>query len=65
MQKNSVVLNSISFLLSFGEKKKTVEFTVTCPKKIGPVGRDFFFFFFFSIQIFNVLLSLCFKSAIL
>ena len=49
-------------------KKKKVVFTVTCPKEIGSVGRDFFFLFYF-IFFFNsnvyVWLSLCFKSAIL
>ena len=34
------------------KKKKKNVFTVTCPKKIGSVGRDFFFFIFIFIFIF-------------
>ena len=35
------------FLSSFSvQAEKKVVFTVTCQKKIGSVGREFFFFFF-------------------
>ena len=54
------------FLSSFSvQAKKKVVFTVTCQKKkkIGSVGRDFFFFF--ELKCIYVWFSLCFKSAIL
>ena len=50
------------YLLFLYRRKNKVVFTVTCQKKIGSVGRDFFFFFNSNVYVW---FSLCFKSAIL
>ena len=36
-----------SLYLNFRPNKKVCVFPVTCPKKLGKVGRKIFFFFFF------------------